>query len=82
MNSLSRELSVFHSPVIFGASSRSKLRAFKEEPMAKELRCGDVVPGCDFVAGGDSEQEILEWAAVHASVAHGVKEITPELAKK
>lgn len=48
--------------------------------MAKELRCGDVVPGCDFVARGDSEQEILEQAAVHASEVHGVREITPELA--
>jgi predicted small metal-binding protein len=50
--------------------------------MAKELRCGDGVPGCDFVARGDSEQEILERAAVHASEAHGVKEIPPELAEK
>ena len=50
--------------------------------MAKELRCGDVVPGCDFVARGDSEQEILQQAAVHASEARGVSEITPELAEK
>jgi predicted small metal-binding protein len=50
--------------------------------MAKEMRCGDVVPGCDFVARGDSEQEILEQAAAHASAAHGVNEITPELAAK
>lgn len=49
--------------------------------MAKELRCGDVVPGCDFVARGESEQEILERAAAHASEAHGVSEITPELAE-
>ena len=50
--------------------------------MAKELRCGDVVPGCEFVARGDSEQEILQQAAAHASEAHGVNEITPELAEK
>lgn len=50
--------------------------------MAKELRCGDVVPGCDFVARGESEQEILERAAAHASEAHDVSEITPELAEK
>ena len=50
--------------------------------MAKEMRCGDVVPGCDFVARGDSEQEILEQAAAHASAVHGVNEITPELAEK
>jgi predicted small metal-binding protein len=50
--------------------------------MAKELRCGDVVPGCDFVARGDSEQEVLQQAAAHASDAHGVSEITPELAER
>lgn len=50
--------------------------------MAKELRCGDVVPGCDFVARGDSEQEILDQAAAHACAVHGVNKITPELAEK
>lgn len=50
--------------------------------MSKELRCGDVVPGCDYVARGASEQEILEQAAEHARRAHGMHEITPELAEK
>jgi predicted small metal-binding protein len=50
--------------------------------MAKELHCGDVVPGCEFVARGDSEQEILEQASEHAREQHGVTEITPELAEK
>lgn len=50
--------------------------------MVKELRCADVVGSCDFVARGDSEQEILEQAAEHARTAHGLEEITPELAEK
>ena len=50
--------------------------------MSKELRCGDVVPGCEFVARGESEHEILQQAAEHARTEHGVNEITPELAEK
>lgn len=50
--------------------------------MAKVMRCADVVGTCDFVARGDSEQEILEQAAEHARSAHDVTEITPELAEK
>jgi predicted small metal-binding protein len=50
--------------------------------MPKEMRCGDVVPGCDFVARGDSEQEILQQAAEHARNEHGLDEITPDLAEK
>jgi predicted small metal-binding protein len=54
----------------------------EEKAMAKEMRCADVVGSCDFVARGDSEQEILEQAAEHARNEHGVNEITPELAEK
>ncbi len=50
--------------------------------MAKELRCNDVVGNCDFVARGDSEQEIMQQATEHARTAHHVNEITPEMADK
>ena len=50
--------------------------------MAKILRCNDVVGNCDFVAKGDSEQDILQQAAEHARTAHNVSEVTPELADK
>ena len=50
--------------------------------MAKVLRCSDVVGNCDYVAKGDSEQEILQKASEHAKTAHNVHEITPELAEK
>lgn len=50
--------------------------------MSKVLRCGDVVPGCDYVAYGDSESEVLQQAAEHARTAHNVSEISPELADK
>ncbi len=50
--------------------------------MSKELRCADVVPGCDHVVVGETEQEVMEKGAVHAKEAHGIEEITPELAEK
>jgi len=31
--------------------------------MAKVLHCNDVVPNCDYVAKGESEQEVLQQAA-------------------
>jgi predicted small metal-binding protein len=50
--------------------------------MAKVLRCGDVVPGCDFEMTGRSEDEVLEKAAAHAKSAHGLDSIPPDVAEK
>jgi predicted small metal-binding protein len=50
--------------------------------MAKVMRCNDVVGNCDFVARGESEQDVLQQAADHARTAHQVNEVTPELAEK
>lgn len=50
--------------------------------MSKLLRCADVVGNCDFVARGDSEEDILRQAASHAQSAHNIREITPEVAAK
>jgi len=33
------------------------------------------MPGCDFVARGDSEEEIMAQAAEHARTAHNMTEI-------
>ncbi|MEZ4585004.1 MAG: DUF1059 domain-containing protein [Gemmatimonadales bacterium] len=50
--------------------------------MAKQLACGDVVPGCTYVAKAESEADLMQQVAKHASEAHGVKEITPDLLAK
>ncbi|HZQ19986.1 MAG TPA: DUF1059 domain-containing protein [Terriglobales bacterium] len=50
--------------------------------MVKVLRCSDVIGNCDFVAKGESEQEILQQASEHARTAHNLHEITPEVADK
>ena len=50
--------------------------------MAKELHCGDIMPGCDYVAKGESEQEVMAEAAEHAREKHGMNEIDEETAQK
>ena len=45
----------------------------------KEFKCGELVPGCEAVIRGDSDQEILEQVAVHAREEHGMDEVPPEV---
>ena len=50
--------------------------------MAKTVNCRDVGVDCDFVAHGETEQEVLQQCAEHARTAHGMNEIPAELAIK
>jgi predicted small metal-binding protein len=50
--------------------------------MAKQLRCGDLMQGCDFVADGNTEDEVMQKAAEHAKAVHGLTEVSEELATK
>jgi predicted small metal-binding protein len=50
--------------------------------MAKELRCGDLMPGCNFVAEGKDVTEVMAKAAEHARKDHGIATISPDVAKK
>ena len=50
--------------------------------MAKVLRCGDLMTGCQHVIRGTTDEEVLREAAKHAATAHNIKEVTPELAAK
>jgi len=45
----------------------------------KQVRCGDIVPGCDFKARAETEPELLQKVAEHAREVHGIKEVTPDL---
>jgi predicted small metal-binding protein len=51
-----------------------------EEDMSKTIACGDLVSGCPFKAEAATESELMTKVAEHAAHAHGVKEVTPELA--
>lgn len=48
--------------------------------MAKQMACGAIVPGCAWEASAATEEELMKQVAAHAAEAHGVKEVTPELA--
>ncbi|MEX2221285.1 MAG: DUF1059 domain-containing protein [Candidatus Rokuibacteriota bacterium] len=50
--------------------------------MAKVLRCGDLMPGCSFVAEGNDMAEVLAKGAEHAKKDHGLAVIPPDLAAK
>lgn len=50
--------------------------------MSKILRCGDVVPGCSFVAEGKDVAEVMAKGADHAKMTHGMATIPPDVAAK
>ena len=50
--------------------------------MAKVLKCGDVVPGCNAEIKGDSEHDVLRKAAEHAKTAHHMDSIPPDVLSK
>lgn len=50
--------------------------------MAKVLRCRDVGFDCDAVVRADTEDEILQQAAAHATRDHGLEEVTDDVVKK
>lgn len=45
----------------------------------KQFVCGSVVPGCDDVVTGESEEQVLAAAAEHAHDAHGMTQIPQDL---
>lgn len=44
--------------------------------------CGDLMKGCDFVARGATEDEVMKQAAEHAKTAHGMQTIPSDMAQK
>jgi predicted small metal-binding protein len=50
--------------------------------MRRELRCADLVPGCDFVAQGADDSDVMKKTAVHAKGAHRMIAIAMELERK
>lgn len=50
--------------------------------MEKRIACGDVVPGCGAVLTAPTKEELMKKVVAHAAEAHGVTEVTPEIAAK
>jgi predicted small metal-binding protein len=47
--------------------------------MAKVLKCGDLMPGCDEVIEGKDNDEVLEKAERHARKDHNMTLIPPNV---
>jgi predicted small metal-binding protein len=47
--------------------------------MAKFLRCTDIIPGCDFVARGETGDEAVARAIEHVRTRHHLRAISPEI---
>ena len=50
--------------------------------MSKAMKCGDVVPGCEYVARGETEDEVMARAAEHAKKDHGMETIPDHVLEK
>ncbi len=50
--------------------------------MAKTVSCRDVGMDCDFVAKGNSEEEIMSQVSDHARTDHNMNEIPAEVRDK
>jgi predicted small metal-binding protein len=46
----------------------------------KQFKCGDVVPGCQWVTRSDDEQQLFEEIQTHARDEHAMDEVPPEVA--
>jgi predicted small metal-binding protein len=47
--------------------------------MPKTIRCRDAGVDCDFVARGETEEELFRNALEHGRAYHGMKEISKDL---
>jgi len=45
----------------------------------KQFACATVVPGCDGVVSGETEDDVLAAAAAHAAEAHGMSDVPAEV---
>ena len=50
--------------------------------MVRELRCADLMPGCNFVAHGKDDSEVMQKTAEHAKSVHKMIAIAMEVEKK
>lgn len=44
--------------------------------MSKILRCSELIPGCDFVARADTDEEVIEKAANHVRAKHNLPKMS------
>ena len=50
--------------------------------MTRELKCAELMPGCDFVAQGTDDSDVMKKAAAHAKSVHRMAAISMDVEKK
>ena len=50
--------------------------------MAKVLRCREAGVDCDFVARGETEEDVIKQAVEHARKDHGMEQVPEEVLAK
>jgi predicted small metal-binding protein len=58
------------------------IMAMRRMIMAKVLRCGDLMAGCNTVIEGKDVAEVMAKGAEHAKKDHGIAAIPPDMAAK
>jgi predicted small metal-binding protein len=48
----------------------------------KTFSCGDVVPGCNAKMSASDEAALMQQVQKHAKDAHGMNQVSPDLAAK
>jgi predicted small metal-binding protein len=66
------------------AGSLQKRRGLSKEGLVvtRELRCAELMPGCDFVAQGSDDSDVMKKAAAHAKSVHRMAAISMDVEKK
>jgi predicted small metal-binding protein len=54
----------------------------EELVVMRELRCADLMPGCNFVAHGKDDSEVMKKTAEHARSVHKMVAIAMDVEKK
>ena len=50
--------------------------------MTRELKCAELMPGCEFVAQGNDDSDVMKKAAAHAKSVHRMAAISMDVEKK
>lgn len=48
----------------------------------KQLRCGEIIEGCEAILEAETEEELLQKVGTHAHEAHGFDEVPQQVVEE
>jgi predicted small metal-binding protein len=57
-------------------------RCREDHSMLRELRCSDLMPGCNFVVRGNDDSEVMRKTAEHVRSVHKMVAIAMDVERK